>query len=449
MHASAELWRIGRQKRIALFALLLALFTLRPLMNSVIVHVVVEPATHAASSPTARTQHDSSVAMTAPRSTTSSPIHPISSKRNHRQESTSPDQPSNNNIFNGVHARAYEVYPHPFPCFPAEEDWLSRRTQYSPATRGFFFLKPVKVGSTTCSGVTLRISRSVAMRQWAGTASNNNTTMMCLNRHTHGPQKKRNVFGSVGARLFSHRNPAESYLWTLLRDPTKRMISQFFHFAVSRRGQDPTDENFLQYIADWWAERKDYYIGVLSLGVEVVDRTRHDPVHLANTILQGYNFIGVTERMNESVVVLSMLLNVPLTDVLHLSAKTSGTYDDLCVLVQKSFVSPVMQEFFDGPVWQDMIQYDRALYDAAQRSLDLTIDQLGRDRVEAKLRRFAMMQQVAEEQCLESTRFPCDANGQLNNITDCMTEDIACGMDCLDRVVEEYFSSDRDNELAL
>jgi hypothetical protein len=45
-------------------------------------------------------------------------------------------------------------------------------------------------------------------------------------------------------------------------------------------------------------------------------------------ILTTYYFVGITERMYESAVVLSMLLNVPLGDLLYLTAKRHGGYDD-------------------------------------------------------------------------------------------------------------------------
>jgi hypothetical protein len=43
----------------------------------------------------------------------------------------------------------------------------------------------------------------------------------------------------------------------------------------------------------------------------------------------SYDFIAITERMDESAVELQMLLGLPLADVLYLNAKTSGGYEDI------------------------------------------------------------------------------------------------------------------------
>ena len=47
-----------------------------------------------------------------------------------------------------------------------------------------------------------------------------------------------------------------------------------------------------------------------------------------NEILAEYDYIGITERMEESAVALAMLLDLPLGDVLYLNAKQNGGYDE-------------------------------------------------------------------------------------------------------------------------
>ena len=52
-------------------------------------------------------------------------------------------------------------------------------------------------------------------------------------------------------------------------------------------------------------------------------------IDAANQILLDYDFIGATERMDESIVVLKMLmlLGVPLGDALYLAAKNMGRFN--------------------------------------------------------------------------------------------------------------------------
>ena len=263
-------------------------------------------------------------------------------------------------------------------------------------------------------------------------------TNFCLQaRFDHGPWDHPAHF------LYKSRNAQKSFLWTVIREPTQRVISQFFHFEVSRRKIEPTDEEFQRFILGSMKEKfKDYYLQTLHTKSKY-NRARFNPVNTANAILEEYDFIGITERMDESAVLMMMLLNLPMSDVLYLSAKGKGGYDDggghakghACTYIWPSFVSPGMQEFFDtNKKWQSMVAYDRALYKAANASMDLTIDALGRDRFESTLAKFRRAQTVAQETCLAGTVFPCDNAGRERNDTDCIWNDSGCGVTCLDKI---------------
>jgi hypothetical protein len=79
---------------------------------------------------------------------------------------------------------------------------------------------------------------------------------------------------------------------------------------------------------------------------------------------------------------------------LYLSAKTTGGYDDCtynnrCTLVQPNvFVSPNMTQYFASQSCQNVIHYDAILYDAVDKSLDLTIDAIGREPFYENLNQF-------------------------------------------------------------
>jgi hypothetical protein len=91
-----------------------------------------------------------------------------------------------------------------------------------------------------------------------------------------------------------------------------------------------------------------YYMGSLSM----TGFRNSDPIRVANEIMRQYDFIAVTERMDESLVAMSMLLHLPLADILYLKAKSSGGFDDgghgFCVVIQKSFVSDGMKVCIAG-----------------------------------------------------------------------------------------------------
>jgi Galactose-3-O-sulfotransferase len=332
--------------------------------------------------------------------------------------------------FSGVVARAFKPWPAdtPLPCYPAEKEWESMDIQFSPANEGFLYLKPYKTGSSTTSGVNLRIARNVARRQQGD-------IKICKTRFDHGPDF------TPGTTLFKHRDPSKSFLWTILREPTSRAVSQFFHFEVSRKKLEPSDRNF-KAILRRKNPLQDYYHRALYPRSKF-SREENDPVAAANVILNRYNFIGITERLDESLVVLMMQLDLKIADILYLSAKGRGGYDDAggksneCTYIWPSFVSPGMREYFDSDEWKDNIKYDMLLYQAVNRSLDMTIDKLGRDKFNENLARFKDAQNKAVEKCLPTAVFPCDAGGRLHMQTDCLWNDSGCGATCLDEVATD------------
>jgi len=268
-----------------------------------------------------------------------------------------------------------------------------------------------------------------------------NSSSLCIvlpARYDHGP------WDNPAHSLYKDRFPDQSFLWSVIRDPTKRAVSQFFHFEVSRRKEEPTDSRFKRFLLEDKKEfLTDYYYQTLSTKSRF-DRRKNDPIETANDILAEYDFIGITERMEESAVALMMLLDLKMSDILFLSAKGKGGYDDGggespgCTYIWPSFLSPGMEEFFDtNDEWKEMIQYDVAIYKAANASLDLTIDALGRDLFAENLARFKHAREEAQRQCLPTVVFPCDSGGTLHKNTDCLWNDSGCGTTCLDRVAED------------
>ena len=326
-----------------------------------------------------------------------------------------------------------------FPCFEAESNWNSVRAQRSPTDRGLLFVREMKTGSSTLAGVLLRIahghSRNVTVNRMAS-----NTP--CRLRIDHGSARKME---------YNRRIKTESFLLSLLRDPTKRAISHFFHFEVSEKKIDPTDNNFQNFFKDNFQTLSNYYIKDLSMTEDdwVVDETElnsntNDDINLAvDKILRHYNFIAITERLEESLIVMKLLLNLDMEDILYMSAKkhgsfTTGPRTHPCVYIVPSFLTPGMKDFFQSDYWKDYIRADQRLYDAAVHSLDNTIEALGRQRVTEELERFRVARQFAQEKCESRTVYRCNSKGEFSqkNST-CYLWDIGCGHACLDEIAIE------------
>lgn len=447
-----------------------------------------------------------------------------------------------------VQARAFDTWDFrhdAFPCFhptiPTDDDndqndqsatttgspwhWTNKRNVLrKPTRRGFFFVKLLKCASSTAVSVHLRLARNYYYRYtnvYGSTATRNQTNRTALYEEdtdtaaTSNKQsflalnntnvsslyyssdtdedweicRTRHLHGSAQHYQYGNRDTTQSFLWSMVRQPVPRYLSEFFHFEVSRRNVSVdqmqsffqtgphSDQHTLSWLAlspyaspynrrpqqqqqEWQRNRNHQYAQNYAVAsttsrddtatAELLkwsarqrqQRQRSTPI--IQEIINQYNFLGVTERFDESMVVLAMILNRPLADVLYISAKTSGNYDDgefgnRCIQIQHTYVPPKVQTFLEkDPEWLLYIEPEQELYRAVNRSLDLTIEALGASRVRVQLTRFRHAQQVVAQRCPTDSvvNIPCTSQGERipHNETDCLQGDMGCGFECLDRV---------------
>jgi hypothetical protein len=291
--------------------------------------------------------------------------------------------------------------------------------------RGIVFLKPMKVGGSTASGINLRLSKNMAERL-------GKRYSMCDNNFDH----------TMGW-MMTARKRSESFLWTMLRDPTNRAISSFYHFFVSRFEMEANAENFVSVMMN----QTDYYLKAHSFYPFPSADDRGQRAKAANDIVKNYDFMAITERFDESMVVLQMLLkphNVTLGDMLYVQAKSSGGYDDggykgKCTLIRKSDLTQEMKDFISSDAWRQSVEWDQAFYEAANHSLDMTIEQLGREDVERKVQLYRWAQSLVEKRCAAEAKPPCTPQGvkRLPRETNCLFSDSGCAYKCLDELVTE------------
>jgi hypothetical protein len=333
--------------------------------------------------------------------------------------------------FSGVVARPFKPWSYEIPCPEAGKSWWRPKIQYSQMEHGLLFHSPYKTGSTTAIGVHLRLAKRLAQRR--------NMTM-CNVRYRH-------VWGNT--IMAEDYDPRKVFMWTVLRDPTTRVVSQFFYHLSEKSKEEPTDEVFRTYLNKSMLEPSlihHHYLGQISL----TSINYNDPSNYtaqANQMFHDMNFIAVTERMDDSLVVLSMLLNVSLADVLYLkSNKAAGDFSRharkrQCNYILPAFVSSGMRDYFRSQTWQDLIYWDHLIHQVANRSLDLTIDSLGRSLFEAKKKQFIKAKQLAQEMCSSRVLFPCSSAGVFKPKVKCLFLDAGCGHDCLDEVSQVIFPS--------
>jgi len=281
---------------------------------------------------------------------------------------------------------------------------------------GIIFTKSPKAASSTGAGISLRIASNVGQRL---------LNASCTVNYTH-------PFAHF--RGHSKRSPTTSLLWTIVREPSKRQLSIYEFFFLSRKGLNTTSS---QEIMDFLATHKNgqfRYIAMRQFSMNSLEKMKPQQQQvLVQDLLQFHHFIAIAERMDESLVAMKMLFQLHHHDLIVLPSKVG--YDTrTCRRVNKVNVTNEMEAFIESNFTVDNIDY--LLYHAVNQSLDRTIDMLGREQFEQELREHRRLQALAERECM-SDILPCFKNGKSMNPKDCYAGDSGCGYTCVDRVLRQ------------
>jgi len=305
---------------------------------------------------------------------------------------------------------------------------------------GLILVKVPKAASSTAAGVALRIADRNKCRalQWQ-----------------HRPGK-----------TYNKRKP-QSFMFTSIRDPSSRILSYLFFMELSIEGKEYSDE--------WMLDRLKHFSGRygsieegqggFTMQFAALDdipkfsawspdarESVQNPDEVqkqVQSIVNGYDFMLVVDRMDESLVALSLLLDIDVGDVLVTSSKVAGSYfydppTHQCVELTKSFVSPAVQAYLDSDDWKAQNYGDYLLHAAASHSLDLTIDRLGRDRFDAAMERYNLLKTKEKEVCAPQVEFPCSKAGKpqpKKARKECYQRDFGCGYKCIDEMVANEIPS--------
>lgn len=216
--------------------------------------------------------------------------------------------------------------------------------------------------------------------------------------------------------------PKNSILYTFIRDPGKRKLSEYFHFHVSR-GQAGISDNAIIPALNGTANTIFHYIKPF--------RWINESEKGIHSILETYDFIGLVEREDESLVAMVLLWGLNIKDVLYVSSKSFGSYDDIGFFIFPAVVSPRTEAFIAND-FQNKNSLDFMLYDQVNERLDDTIKKLG-DKFHTELEKFQSMRKRANYKCHAIANFD-KRSGQPTKPADrnCLWNDNGCAYRCLD-----------------
>merc|ERR1712174_110009 len=133
------------------------------------------------------------------------------------------------------------------------------------------------------------------------------------------------------------------------------------------------------------------------------DTEDEELVEIVQDVLNQYNFIGIYERLHESIVVLSMLIGANLHDVLinyrPLRIARCGSLEEPHIarcgsLEEPQWLTQNMKTHIESEQWKNKQKGDFLLYEAVNKKLDLTIENLGRDKVAKELEKYEKLMDI-------------------------------------------------------
>jgi len=253
----------------------------------------------------------------------------------------------------------------------------------NPSTDGIFYIKVPKTGSSTLAHITTRFAARESRRQ--GFKYGDYCKVYKPMSHT-----KAHEFN------IRKRNKSKSFLWTLVRDPNSRAISHYGMLMAFGRA-DTSDENFISEMnahkSPWTNIQLDF------LSPEKISNqttTNEKYINIIENILHEYNFIGIYERLDESLVVLSMIMGMGVSDVLFNYRPITNTRCD-SLSATPNWLTPGMSKYLESEEWKQKEKGDFMLYEAVNEALDATIEKLGRENVMKNLQDFRIMIQIGTQ----------------------------------------------------
>jgi len=381
----------------------------------------------------------------------------------------------------------------------------NRASPFRTNRKGILLTKVVKASSSTAASVAVRVARRHDCR-------------LVYWQHSTASSKFRNLtlFSDKKKEIVAvdhETNRRRTFLFGTVRDPSSRALSTIWFHVLSRKHLSPknnatqtateviVDEfggsnttSFEDYVIRNLRDLRSRHSGAHSFGQggfqtrylslrEILEYSAwsplepgqvRNPARIVETVRriadEDYDFLLSTSRMDESLVVMALIMGIDVGDVLVTSSKVSSTSSSVyhyeksrkqCVPVLKGEVpSARLRQFLDSDEWRAANYGDFLLEEVAKRKLDLTIElTIGRERFDAAMAEYLRLQQLVKQRCVvvdasslnhgngsgtidesDAVVFPCSSTGEPQleaSSRSCYFpgKDIGCGFRCIDRVL--------------
>lgn len=220
---------------------------------------------------------------------------------------------------------------------------------------------------------------------------------------------------------------------TMLRDPVERCMSSWtMRFDSNRTDKVQHIQSCINYQISVLAPTSSIaqQIPKYNKKMSLLNSTHQNSTHIVEQILFAYDFIGITERFEESMVLLAYQLGVAINDVLYLSQKSSGEEYQGSDPYTNGKKIPVLQE--ESKEVQEAAALLRSESAVEMELLRLVNKKL--DQAIAKNKQKFSRDLMALQSYLEYVdQFCRDSNES------CWQDDIGCAQDCIDQTMAQVY----------
>jgi hypothetical protein len=222
---------------------------------------------------------------------------------------------------------------------------------------------------------------------------------------------------------------------TMLREPVARVISQYYYSATHK--ENIKHESILQFL-----KSSSVTDNMMFSALRPKDETN------VAAVLDQYAFVGVTERFDDSVVLLMEQLGLSYCDVIYNVGKVaeeSKTPDGTPFLKPVPFDKQPQEvrDYLESSEFQESQKLDFEAYRYAKERLNKSIAALGREAFDAKLRDFAAWKEDVLAKCDPDSGSWFRENNVVVDRDDprkfkkwrkqqCYSGDFGCGYKCFD-----------------
>mmetsp|Transcript_42941 Transcript_42941/g.100863 ORF Transcript_42941/g.100863 Transcript_42941/m.100863 type:complete len:433 (-) Transcript_42941:304-1602(-) len=201
----------------------------------------------------------------------------------------------------------------------------------------------------------------------------------------------------------------KAFRTAMVREPAERCMSSFYHLFEGQQGtvgmhDDSAKIAFLTGDCDFFETVKENWLcntlkcpGFMTQYLEPYNNASY------SDIIEAFDFIGVTERFDESMIILGKKLGLPLTDMLYVTVKESNADHD-CQSIESTANTariPVSEESEAVQAAAALLRkgQDMRLVNQAHAALDAAILSYGESAFNTDLARFRVWLNISESEC--------------------------------------------------